>query len=146
MVCDSLPDFFVIPISRLTSSNISNWLSMSTRSKYKALLIVLKAQLGVVTKFLRDTIQPPTSASSLRRLRFLGRRNFLVPRTRTTTVKCRSFSVIDPSRWKSLSTSALFSYPPIFPRNSLFLKLVSFLEANQTKSASVGPRLFRGAI
>ena len=35
---------------------------------------------------------------------------------------------------------------PIFLCPYLFLKLVSFLGANRTKSASVGPRLLRGAI
>src|SRR6218665_363567 len=35
---------------------------------------------------------------------------------------------------------------PIFLRPYHFLKLVSFLGANRTKSASVGPRLLRGPI
>src|SRR6218665_3066559 len=40
----------------------------------------------------------------------------------------------------------LHSYHPIFLPPYHFLKLVSFLEANRTKSDSVGPRLLRGAI
>ena len=40
----------------------------------------------------------------------------------------------------------LFSYHPILLRLCLFLKLVSFLGADRTKSFSVGPRLLRGAI
>ena len=38
------------------------------------------------------------------------------------------------------------SYHPIFLRPYHFLKLVSFLGANRTKSASVCPWLLRGAI
>src|SRR6218665_84677 len=38
------------------------------------------------------------------------------------------------------------SSPPLFLHPYPFLELVSFLGANQTKSASVGPRLFMGAI
>src|SRR6218665_3453781 len=40
----------------------------------------------------------------------------------------------------------LLSYHPIVLLPYHFLKLVSFLGANRTKSASVGPRLFMGAI
>src|SRR6218665_1682339 len=40
----------------------------------------------------------------------------------------------------------LLSYHPIFLRPYHFLKLVSFLGANRTKSASVCPWLLRGAI
>src|SRR6218665_1115357 len=40
----------------------------------------------------------------------------------------------------------LHSYHPIFLLPYHFLKLVSLLGANETKSAYVGPRLFRGAI
>src|SRR6218665_1326876 len=40
----------------------------------------------------------------------------------------------------------LLSYHPIFPRPYHFLKFVSFLGANRTKSASVCPWLLRGAI
>ena len=40
----------------------------------------------------------------------------------------------------------LLSYHPIFLLPYHFLKPVSFLGANRTKSASVGPRLLRGAI
>src|SRR6218665_921699 len=40
----------------------------------------------------------------------------------------------------------LLSYPPIFLRPYHFLKLVSFLGSNRTKSASVCPWLWRGAI
>ena len=38
------------------------------------------------------------------------------------------------------------TYHPIFLIPYHFLQLVSFLGANRTKSASVGPRLLRGAI
>src|SRR6218665_1546635 len=41
---------------------------------------------------------------------------------------------------------ALLSYHPIFLHPYHFLKLVSFLGANRTKSASVCPWLLRGAI
>jgi len=40
----------------------------------------------------------------------------------------------------------LLSYHPIFLRPYLFLKLVSFLGANRTKSTSVGPQLLRGTV
>src|SRR6218665_1309536 len=82
------------------------WLPISTRIEYKVLLIVLKVQLGVAPKYLRYDIRLPTSASSLRPLRFLDRRDLFVPRTRTTMALSRSFSVIGPSVWNRLPPSA----------------------------------------
>src|SRR6218665_81257 len=54
-----------------TSTLASN---LYIRIEYKVLLIVLKAQMGVAPKYLRDAIRLPTSASSLRPLRSLDRR------------------------------------------------------------------------
>ena len=68
-----------------------------------------------------------------------------VPRTRTIVAMSRSFSVIGPSLWNRLQLVVL-SYHPIFLHPYHFLKLVSFLGANRTKSASVCPWLLRGAI
>src|SRR6218665_3462001 len=51
-----------------------HWLPISTRIEYKVLLIVLKAKMGVAPKYLRDAIRLPTSASYLRPLRSLDRR------------------------------------------------------------------------
>src|SRR6218665_530881 len=51
-----------------------HWLPISTRIEYKVLLIVLKAQMGVAPKYLRDAIRLPTSATSLRPLRSMDRR------------------------------------------------------------------------
>src|SRR6218665_1957833 len=59
-----------------------HWLPNSTRIEYKVLLIVLKAQMGVAPKYLRDAIRLPTSATSLRPLRSMDRRELFVPRTR----------------------------------------------------------------
>ena len=80
---DSLPDFFVTPISPATSKNISglHWLPISTRIGYNVLLIVLKAQMWVAPKYLHYAIPLPTSASSLRPLRSLKLRELFVPRT-----------------------------------------------------------------
>src|SRR6218665_1363817 len=61
-----------------------HWLPISTRIEYNVLLIVLKAQMGVAPKYLRDAIRLPTSATSLRPLRSLDRRELFVPRTKTT--------------------------------------------------------------
>ena len=43
------------------------------------MLIVLKAQMGVAPKYLHDAIRLPTSASSLRPLRSLERRELFAP-------------------------------------------------------------------
>src|SRR6218665_1744204 len=63
----------------------------------------------------------------------------------TTVAMSRTFSVIGPSLWNCLPGFRLqlvsLSYHPIRLYN--FLKLVYFLGANQTKSASVCPRLLR---
>src|SRR6218665_1265447 len=54
---DSLSDFPVTPISPTTSGNISIGFQFhSTRIEYKVLLIVLRAQMGVAPKYLRDAI------------------------------------------------------------------------------------------
>ena len=92
--------------------------------------------MGVVPKYLRDPIRLPTSASSLHPLRSLERRELFVPRTRTTMAMSKSFSDIDSSLGIHLQL-LLLSYHPIFLRPYHFLKLVSFLGANRTKSASV---------
>src|SRR6218665_1811770 len=83
-----------------------HWLPISTRIEYKVLHIVLKAQMGVAPKYLRDAIRLPTSASSLPSLPSLERREPFVPRTRTTMAMSRSFPVIGPSLWYPLPPSA----------------------------------------
>jgi len=66
-------------------------------------------------------------------------------RTRTTMAKYRSFSIIGPSLRNRLSPSDRASfYPPVFLRPYHFLKLVCFLGAYRTKSASVSPWLLKG--
>jgi len=74
--------------------------------EYTVLLVVLKAQMGVAPKYLYDVIRLTTSASSLRPLRSLDRRELFIPRTRTTMAKSRSFSVAGPSLWNCLPQSA----------------------------------------
>src|SRR6218665_3006423 len=102
-------------IARLTRySHISyyikehlHWLPISTRTQYKVLLIVLKAQMGVAPTYLRDAIRLPTSATSLHPLGSMDRRELYVPRSRTITMAmCRSFAVIAPSLWNRLPPSA----------------------------------------
>src|SRR6218665_1255387 len=103
----SLPDFPVTTI--IISSYIKDhvhWLPISTRIEYKVLLIVLKAQMGVAPKYLRDAIRLTISVSSLRPLRSMDRRELFVPRTRTTMAMSRTFSVIGPSLWNRLPPSA----------------------------------------
>ena len=63
-------------------------------------------QMGVAPKYLRDAIRLPTSATSLRPLRSIDRRELFVPRTRTTMAMSRSFTVIAPSLWNRLPPSA----------------------------------------
>src|SRR6218665_856126 len=79
-----------------------HWLPISTRIEYKVLLIVLKAQMGVAPKYFRDAIRLLTSATSLRPLRSIDRRELYVPRTRTTMAMSRSFAIIAPSLWNRL--------------------------------------------
>src|SRR6218665_3253272 len=117
-----------------------HWLPISTQIECKVMLIVLKAQMGVAPKYLRDTIRLPTSASSLRPLRSLDRQELFVPRTRTTMAMSRSFSVIGPSLWNRLPPSALASLLSSNLSTSLsLLKTYLFFGANRTKSASVCP-------
>src|SRR6218665_2679291 len=73
-----------------------HWLPISTRIEYKVLLIVLKAQMWVAPKYLREATRLPTSATSLRPLRSPDRRELFVPRARTTMTMSRSFAVIAP--------------------------------------------------
>jgi len=83
---------------------------------YKVLLIVLKAQMGVAPKYLRDAIRLLTSASTLRFLRCLDRRELFVPRTRTTSLWLNLH--VDPFRllalpygfWNRLPPSARASF------------------------------------
>ena len=48
----------------------------------------------------------PKSATSLRPLRSMDRRELFVPRTRTTMAMSRSFAVIAPSLWNRLPPSS----------------------------------------
>ena len=87
-----------------------HWLPISTRIEYKVLLIVLKAQMRVAPKYLRDAIRLPTSATSLHPLRSMDRRELFVPRTRTTMATSRSFCRycrLPPSARVSLLSSNL---------------------------------------
>src|SRR6218665_207803 len=45
------------PLGYATEGTILHWLPISTRIEYKVLLIVLKAQMGVAPKHLRDAIR-----------------------------------------------------------------------------------------
>src|SRR6218665_3168238 len=54
-------------------------------------------------------IRLPTSATSLRPLRSMERRELFVPRARTTMAMSRSFAVIAPSLWNRLPPSACAS-------------------------------------
>ena len=63
------------------------------------------------------------------------------------------WQTLDPFRLLALPFGIVFhlqlvllSYNPILLSSYHFIKLVSFLEANRTKSASVDPRLVKGAI
>src|SRR6218665_3692089 len=114
----------------------------------KVLLIVLKAQMGVAPKYLRDVIRLPTSATSLRPLRSMERRELL------SLGLGQPWPCLDPLPLLPLLFGIAFhlplvllSYHPIFlhVRPYHFSKLVSFLEANRTKSASVCLCLLRGA-
>src|SRR6218665_1292210 len=106
----------------------------------KVLLIVLKAQMKVAPKYLCDAIRLPTSASSLRPLRSLDRRELFVPQTRTTMATSNLFLLLPLLFGIAFHLQlVLLSYHPIFLRPYHFLKLVSFLGANRTKSASVCP-------
>src|SRR6218665_3032549 len=108
-----------------------HWLPISTRIEYKVLLIVLKAQMGVAPKYLRDVIRLPTSASSLPPLCSLERRELFIPRTRTTMAMFRSFSLLVLLCGIAFHLQlVLLSYHPIFLRPYHFLKLVSFHGAN----------------
>ena len=62
--------------------------------------------MGVAPKYLRDAIRLPTSATSLRPLRSMDRRELYVPRTRTIMAMSRAFAVIAPSFWNRLPPSA----------------------------------------
>jgi len=119
-------------------------LPISTRIEYKVLLIVLKAQMGVVPKYLRDA-------------------NRLLPHSFVlyASLTCGSslslglgqlWLNLDPFPLLTLPFGiafhhqlALLSYHPIFLFPYHFFKLVYFLGANRTaNSTSVGPRLLRG--
>jgi len=104
-----------------------HWLPISTCIEYKVLLIVLKAQMGVAPKYLHDAIRLPTSATSIRLLRSMDRRELL------------SVGLGQP--WPCLDLLpllpllfgitfhlqlVLFSYHPIFLRPYHFLKLFSW--------------------
>ena len=56
-----------------------HWLPISARIEYKGLLRILKALLGIAPKYLQDSIRFPFSATSLRPLRSLDRRDLLIP-------------------------------------------------------------------
>jgi len=104
-------------VQRVQQSQLSLWSrslllvsclleTLIKHKQYQVLLIVLKAQMGVVPKYLRDAIRP--LPPSLRPLRSLDRRELFVPRTRTTIAMSRSFSIrpIGPSLWNRLPPSA----------------------------------------
>src|SRR6218665_2611165 len=115
------------------------WVPFSIRIEYKVLLIVLKAQMGVAPKYLRDAIRLPTSATSLRPLRSLDRWELFVPRTRTTMAMSRSFAVIAPSLWNRLPSSARASLlSSNLSTSLLFLKtcLFSWSQSNQKRLCS----------
>jgi len=104
--------------------------------------------MGVVHKYLRDAIRLPTYPPYP-----------FVHYARLTDGTSLSLGLgqlwlnLDPFRLLALPFGIAFhlqlvllSYHPIFIRSDYFLKLVSFLGINRTKSASVVPWLLRGAI
>src|SRR6218665_283838 len=78
------------------------WVHQSSAYCSKVLLIVLKAQMGVAPKYLRDAIRLPTSATSLRPLRSMDRRELFFPPASTTLAMSRSFFLISPSPFNQI--------------------------------------------
>ena len=124
-----------------------HFLPISTRIEYEVLLIVLMTQRGW---HLNISVMP----SDFRPLRHPV--VFFAPLIGGSSLSLRLGQLwlnLDPFRLLALPLEIAFnnqlvlpSYHPIFLLPYHFLKLVSFLGANRTKSASVGPRLLRGSI
>ena len=77
-------------------------LPLSARIRLKILVLVLKSKLGVASKYLRDHIGSPLSATSHRPLSSLDRQILIVQRVSTTMTQTRSFSTIGSSLWNAL--------------------------------------------
>src|SRR6218665_899502 len=92
-----------------------HWLPISTRIEYKVLLIVVKAQMGVALKYLRDAIRPLPHPFVLYVIAH-SLWNCLLPSARASVLSSNLYTSLNPYH---------------------LLKLISFLRANRTKSASV---------
>ena len=79
-----------------------HWLPLVARIQFKVVALVLKSQLGLSPKYLKDLIRCPRSALSLRPLRSADRFDLFVQRVRTAIAQSRSFASIGPSLWNSL--------------------------------------------
>jgi len=124
-----------------------HWLPISIRIEYKVLLTVLKAQMGW---HLNISLMPfdfrPLPHSFV----------LYAPWTGGSSLSLELGQLwlnLDPFRLLALPLGIAFhhqlmlhSYHPIFLLPYHLLKLISFLGANRTKSAVVGPRMLRGAI
>jgi hypothetical protein len=114
-----------------------HWLPIFERIQFKVLALVLKSQLGLAPKYMRDLIRCPHSATSLRPLRSSERLDLFVPLVRTTMAQTRSFVSIGPTLWNSLPPRLRSTFFTVSVATSFsYLKTYFFSRGLRTGSAS----------
>lgn len=79
-----------------------HWLPLTARIQFKILSLTYRAVLGQAPSYLCELIKRPTSATSDRPLRSLGRFDLLVPRSRTATSQHCAYASVGPLLWNDL--------------------------------------------
>ena len=114
-----------------------HWLPLTARIQFKILIITHNAFLGQAPRYLCDLIRQPSSATSVRPLRSLDRRDLLVPWSRTATAQRRAFASVGSLLWNTVpptTRAKILSAGMSVPARSL--KTYLFSQMKRTGSAS----------
>ena len=118
-------------------TNVLHWLPVTSRIKYKILLLVSKTQLGQAPKYLCNLMHKPLSSLSSCSLRSADRLDLFVPRSKAAMAQHRAFAIVGPSLWNDLPPAIRSKILIEIPTSSLrCLKTFLFPRGCHAESAS----------
>jgi len=85
------------------TSTCTGWLDVPERVQYKLGVTARRCQQHKAPQYLTDCVTPASDIASRHRLRSASRHQLLVPRYRLSSLGRRSFAVVGPMTWNSLS-------------------------------------------
>src|SRR6218665_1145872 len=92
------------------------WLPIRQRISYRVAVLVWHWLLGIAPVYLQELCRPVSTLVGRQALRSSSGGKLLVPHVNTSTMQCRTLSVVAPSIWNSLPSQIRLlpkSYTPL---------------------------------